>query len=106
MTNSSLAHAVEKFSALAHSFSDLNLERDWVWGAYDEGVRFVFSECMRTCVSWRRVWQQDDPRMDQRRRPRSTSWRSTTPHSGICRLFCWGLPGRMLCENPEMRNGR
>jgi len=42
MTKSPLAGAVEKFSAITHSFSDLDLEREWAWGAYDEGVRFAF----------------------------------------------------------------
>ena len=42
MTKSPLAGAVEKFSAITHSFSDLDLEREWAWGAYDEGVRSAF----------------------------------------------------------------
>ena len=42
MVNSSLAGAVEKFSAITHSFTDQDLEREWKWGDYDEGVRFAF----------------------------------------------------------------
>ena len=42
MAHTSLAAAVEKFSASTHAFSDQDLEREWTWGAYDEGVRFAF----------------------------------------------------------------
>lgn len=37
-----LQSAVERFSRLTVSLSDADLERPWVWGDYDEGVRFAF----------------------------------------------------------------
>jgi len=42
MANSPLAGAVEKFSAITHAYTDQDLERKWMWGAYDEGIRFAF----------------------------------------------------------------
>ena len=42
MAKSSLAGAVEKFSAVTHSFTEQDLEKEWAWGDYDEGVRFAF----------------------------------------------------------------
>jgi hypothetical protein len=33
---------VEKFKAVTHGLSDDELEREWSWRAYDEGVRFAF----------------------------------------------------------------
>jgi len=42
MAKSPLAGAVEKFSAITHSFTDQDLEKEWAWGDYDEGVRFAF----------------------------------------------------------------
>ena len=42
MAKSSLAGAVEKFSAVTHSFTDQDLEKEWAWGDYNEGVRFAF----------------------------------------------------------------
>jgi hypothetical protein len=41
--NPSLARAVERFAALTVDVPDSELDREWVWGAYDfEGVRFAF----------------------------------------------------------------
>ena len=38
----SLGEAVEEFANLTQSFSDDDLEREWVWKEYDEGIRFAF----------------------------------------------------------------
>jgi hypothetical protein len=37
-----LIQAVEKFMAVTHGLSEVELEREWSWRAYDEGVRFAF----------------------------------------------------------------
>ena len=43
MINPSLARAVEQFADLTQDVPDSDLDREWVWGAYDfEGVRFAF----------------------------------------------------------------
>lgn len=42
MTEITLIQAVEKFSAVTHGLTDEDLEREWVWRAYQEGVRFAF----------------------------------------------------------------
>lgn len=42
MTEVSLIQAIERFSAVTHGFSDDDLEREWAWRAYEEGVRFAF----------------------------------------------------------------
>ena len=43
MFSSSLAHAVERFAEITQGVADPDLDREWVWGAYDaEGVRFAF----------------------------------------------------------------
>lgn len=34
--------AVESFARAAYCLSDSDLERPWVWGEYDEGLRFAF----------------------------------------------------------------
>jgi hypothetical protein len=38
----SLYQAVKRFTIAAHPLSDQDLEVRWVWGDYDEGVRFAF----------------------------------------------------------------
>lgn len=42
MANPTLAQSVEKFAATTHAYTDQDLERQWVWREYDEGVRFAF----------------------------------------------------------------
>jgi hypothetical protein len=42
VAKSTLASAVEQFSVITHSFTDQDLEKEWAWGDYDEGVRFAF----------------------------------------------------------------
>jgi hypothetical protein len=42
MIETELSMAVEGFANLTHKLSDDDLERHWVWGDYDEGVRFAF----------------------------------------------------------------
>lgn len=42
MTEITLIQAVESFSGVTHDLSDGELEREWSWRAYDEGVRFAF----------------------------------------------------------------
>jgi hypothetical protein len=43
MFKTSLAHAVKQFADVTHGVPDLELGREWAWGAYDsEGVRFAF----------------------------------------------------------------
>jgi hypothetical protein len=37
-----LEQAVQVFAQLTTRLADVNLERAWVWGEYDEGVRFAF----------------------------------------------------------------
>lgn len=37
-----LSRVVEEFAAGTQSMQDSDLERDWAWGEYDEGVRFAF----------------------------------------------------------------
>jgi len=37
-----LIQAVEKFSAVTHHLADEDLDREWVWRAYSEGIRFAF----------------------------------------------------------------
>ena len=37
-----LQSAVERFSRLAVTLTDADLDRPWSWGDYDEGVRFAF----------------------------------------------------------------
>jgi hypothetical protein len=38
---SPLAQAVGRFEAVTRGLSDADLEREWTWGAYSEGVRFA-----------------------------------------------------------------
>jgi hypothetical protein len=38
----SLIQAVEKFAAVTHKLSDSDLEIEWSWRSYNEGVRFAF----------------------------------------------------------------
>ena len=38
----SLAQAVEEFARVTQNAAAADLERPWVWGAYNEGVRFAF----------------------------------------------------------------
>ncbi|UCC61494.1 MAG: DinB family protein [Anaerolineae bacterium] len=43
MFNTSLAQAVECFAQVTHDAPDVELDREWAWGAYDsEGVRLAF----------------------------------------------------------------
>ena len=42
MFDTSLARAVELFALVTQNASESDLERAWVWGAYEEGVRFSF----------------------------------------------------------------
>jgi len=43
MRETSIAQAVEEFARITQGASAADLERSWVWGAYDEeGVRFAF----------------------------------------------------------------
>ncbi len=43
MFRTSLVRSVEQFADLTHGLPDSTLDREWVWGAYDEeGVRFAF----------------------------------------------------------------
>jgi hypothetical protein len=42
MPESSLVQAVERFAQVARTLPDQDLETRWVWGDYDEGVRFAF----------------------------------------------------------------
>jgi hypothetical protein len=37
-----LIQAVEKFAALTHALLDDDLEKEWAWRAYNEGVRYAF----------------------------------------------------------------
>ena len=37
-----LESAVQRFAELTQSVSDIDLEHAWVWGDYDEGLRFAF----------------------------------------------------------------
>jgi hypothetical protein len=37
-----LAEAVDHFLQVTHTMSEGNLEREWKWGEYDEGLRFTF----------------------------------------------------------------
>jgi hypothetical protein len=37
-----LPDAVKKFTLFAHSIPDRDLEAPWIWGDYDEGIRFAF----------------------------------------------------------------
>jgi uncharacterized damage-inducible protein DinB len=37
-----LPEAVNKFTLLAHTIPDRDLEAPWPWGDYDEGIRFAF----------------------------------------------------------------
>jgi hypothetical protein len=38
----SLVQAIEKFAGVTHSLTEDDLERQWAWGDYNEGVRFAF----------------------------------------------------------------
>ena len=41
--NPALDHAVERFADLTQDVPDLDLDREWAWGAYEsEGIRFAF----------------------------------------------------------------
>lgn len=42
MTEISLSQAVVKFGSVTQDLSDAELEREWTWRAYNEGVRFAF----------------------------------------------------------------
>jgi len=42
VTDTTLIQAVEKFSSVTHELSDDDLELDWSWRAYHEGVRYAF----------------------------------------------------------------
>jgi len=42
LTDITLIQAVERFAAVTHAFTDSDLDRDWSWRAYHEGVRFAF----------------------------------------------------------------
>ena len=42
MSDINLIQAIEKFSAVTHRLPDEDLELDWSWRAYHEGVRFAF----------------------------------------------------------------
>jgi hypothetical protein len=37
-----LTEAVDHFSAMTHTLTEGDLEREWDWGEYDEGLRFTF----------------------------------------------------------------
>ncbi|HJW91053.1 MAG TPA: DinB family protein [Anaerolineales bacterium] len=43
-----LASAVESFADRTHALSDAQLEQDWEWKGYDEGVRFAFFRVYET----------------------------------------------------------
>jgi hypothetical protein len=42
MAEPTLAEAVEKFARATYALTEADLERDWTWGAYDEGLRYAF----------------------------------------------------------------
>jgi hypothetical protein len=42
MADLRLAQAVEQFARAGHTLTEADLERDWTWGAYDEGLRYAF----------------------------------------------------------------
>jgi hypothetical protein len=42
MSETTLAQAVEQFALRTHTLADADLERDWAWHAYDEGLRYAF----------------------------------------------------------------
>jgi hypothetical protein len=42
VTEITLIQAVEEFAAVTHALSDDDLDREWSWRAYNEGVRFAF----------------------------------------------------------------
>jgi hypothetical protein len=55
MTESSLFQAGERFAQVIRPLSDQELETRWVWGDYDEGVRFA---CFRTYEQLRQLAAQ------------------------------------------------
>ena len=42
MAEPTLLQAVEQFARAGHGLTEADLERDWTWGAYDEGLRYAF----------------------------------------------------------------
>ncbi len=42
MAEPTLVQAVEQFARAGHCLTEADLERDWTWGAYDEGLRYAF----------------------------------------------------------------
>ena len=42
MAEPTLAQAVEQFARVGYALTEADLERDWTWGAYDEGLRYAF----------------------------------------------------------------
>ena len=42
MTDITLIQAIERFAAVTQGLSDEDLEREWSWRAYHEGVRYAF----------------------------------------------------------------